>query len=71
MAVHSYPRVVAPQWDALEANAALGAILTAEKVAEQTYLDLKHRGGDTEPVNDHLMMLIRAELGLRAAMDAD
>lgn len=71
MTTQTYPRTFAPEWDFLEANAALGAILTAEKVAEETYLDLRHRGGDTEAVNTHLSMLIRAEMALRHAMSID
>lgn len=69
MTTETYPRIVAPQWDNLEAMAALGAIITAEAVAEATILDLRERGGDTEAVESHLVMLIRAELGLRAAAD--
>ena len=67
--IETYPTVIAPQWTVTEAFAALGAILTAEKVAEASYLDLVHRHGETADTLSHLSALIRAESRLRAALN--
>lgn len=64
----TYPTTVAPEWDTLEAFAALGAILEMKTATEETLIRLTRNKGETDDILSHVVTLHRAEVKLRAAL---